>query len=251
MLYEGQRENETHYEYWKGTDISACYISLKTGRFVRPNIKLKENERVILNKNYFEIAPKLLWRQTAQYPIAVVDRMGKWFGRSIQAGLINSRYIKLFCYEYLCCLLNSKYIRNIYEFTVREAGRVFPQVKLEKLKPLPIKLIDISKQRFFIILYEYIENLKNNEKSSMVSLFERLTDLMVYEVYLENEIRSADCEVLKHLANLPELKDDWNDEKKLAVIEKVYKELIDPKHPVSIAMARMKEVPEVKIIEGN
>lgn len=33
---------------------------------------------------------------------------------------------------------NSKYIRDVYEQNVKEGGRVFPQVKLEKLKPLPI-----------------------------------------------------------------------------------------------------------------
>jgi len=39
------------------------------------------------------------------------------------------------------------------------------------------------------------------------------------------------------------LKDYWSDDKKLEVIEKVYKELSDPKHPVSIAMARQKTMP--------
>jgi len=44
--------------------------------------------------------------------------------------------------------------------------------------------------------------------------------------------------------------DDWSTEKKLAIIEKVYKELSDQKHPVSVAVERMKKVPEVRIIEG-
>ena len=73
---------------------------------------------------------------------------------------------------------------------------------------------------------------------------------MVYELYLEEEIKSAGCEVVKHLTTLPELKEDWSDEKKLAVIEKVYKELSDPKHPVSTAMEKQKTVLEVRIIEG-
>ena len=72
---------------------------------------------------------------------------------------------------------------------------------------------------------------------------------MVYELYFPEEIKAADSEVLA-LTNLPELKDEWSDEMKLAVIEKVYKELSDPKHPVSIAMEKQKTVPEVRIIEG-
>ena len=74
---------------------------------------------------------------------------------------------------------------------------------------------------------------------------------MVYERYFPEEIKAADGEVLKHIAKLPEFKDDWSDEKKLAVIEKIYNELSDPKHPVSEAMAKMLEIPEVKLIKGK
>jgi len=69
----------------------------------------------------------------------------------------------------------------------------------------------------------------------------------------------AGCEVLKHLTNLPELPQDLTgfenllglEEAKLQTIEKVYKELSDSKHPVSIAMEKMQEVEEVKIIENK
>ncbi|MFA4909973.1 MAG: Eco57I restriction-modification methylase domain-containing protein [Desulfobacteria bacterium] len=86
LLYEGQREKETHFEFWKGSDIDSYYIAPATDRFVRPNIPLRKNERVILNSDYFRITPKLIWRQTASIPIAVVDNRGIWFGRSIQIG---------------------------------------------------------------------------------------------------------------------------------------------------------------------
>ena len=96
---------------------------------------------------------------------------------------------------------------------------------------------------FFLLLLK--------SKDQETSLFESLIDAMVYEIYFPDEIKAAGAEVLKHLTNLPELKDNQSDEKKLKTIEKVYKELSDPAHPVSIAMAKMQEVPEVKIIEGK
>ena len=40
------------------------------------------------------------------------------------------------------------------------------------------------------------------------------------------------------------------DKKKLEIIDNVYRELSAPSHPVSVAMARMQEIEEVKIIEG-
>ena len=83
LLYEGEKESSSHIEYWKGTDINEYFISQHTGRYCRTDIKLKEGERVILNKDYFAIAPKLIWRQTAPYPICVVDYSGLWFGRYV------------------------------------------------------------------------------------------------------------------------------------------------------------------------
>ncbi|MCX5813414.1 MAG: hypothetical protein NT178_12860 [Proteobacteria bacterium] len=59
--------------------------------------------------------------------------------------------------------------------------------------------------------------------------------------------------MLKHLNDLPELKglpaegsaqaSDWNGKQKLTAIEKVYLELSDPTHPVSIKMAKMQDIP--------
>lgn len=57
--------------------------------------------------------------------------------------------------------------------------------------------------------------------------------------------------MLKHIAKLPEFKNDWSNEKKLAVIKKVYKELSDPKHPISVAMFKMDTIKEIRIIEGK
>ena len=138
LLYEGEKESINDVEFWKGVDINSFFISEHTSRFCRTNISLREGERVILNEDYFNISPKLIWRQTAPYPICTIDYNGVWFGRSIQAGLIKPEYQNTISYEYLCGILNSKYIRDVYEQNVKEGGRVFPQVKLEKLKPLPI-----------------------------------------------------------------------------------------------------------------
>ena len=191
LLYEGEKERETHFEYWKGTDINAFYIAPETNRFVRPNIRLRENERVILNEDYFSHTPKLLWRQTASVPIAVVDRIGIWFGRSIQAGVIKNTFEKKMSYEYLCCLLNSTYIRKIYEQSVNEGGRVFPQVKLEKLRPLPIKIIALDKQKHFIDLAKKIESLKRKNANADITELEKQLDEMVYKLYelTEEEIK--------------------------------------------------------------
>jgi hypothetical protein len=73
---------------------------------------------------------------------------------------------------------------------------------------------------------------------------------MVYELYLPEEIKAGGAEVLKHLNNLPELK-EGQDEQNLKTIEKVYKELSDPKHPISTALLKLLTIEEINIIEGR
>jgi len=82
------------------------------------------------------------------------------------------------------------------------------------------------------------------------TFFERLIDAMVYELYLPEEIKSGGAEVLKHLSNLPELI-EGQDDKNLKTIEKVYKELSDPKHPISAALLKLLTIEEINIIEGR
>jgi len=97
-------------------------------------------------------------------------------------------------------------------------------------------------------IVQFVLFLKKENADS--SFFESIIDALVYALYFPEEIKAANAEILKHLIDLPELNDDWSDEKKMKTIEKVYKELSDPTHPVSTAMEKQKTVPEVRIIEG-
>lgn len=169
LMYEGPKEAGTDIEFWKGVDINEFFIESHTGRYCRTNVQTNEGERVILNAEYFSICPKLIWRQTAPYPICAIDYQGRWFGRSIQGGLIKPEYKDKVSYEYLCGVLNSTYIRNEYEKAVKETGRVFPQVKLEKLKPLPI-IIPSNAERIRVerIVFDIVESLKNGKDTELL-----------------------------------------------------------------------------------
>ena len=196
LLYEGEKENNEDIEYWKGADIDAYFIAPKTSRFVRIKTisKLKPNERVILNKTYFELTPKIIWRQTAEYPIATIDNRGIWFGRSIQAGRIKLEYDAEIDYKYLLSLLNSRYLRYLYIQNVKESGRVFPQVKLEKLKKLPIREIPLDEQKSLIELVnkilavtKYDDYPGNPTKQAKVHDYENQIDQLVYKLYNLND----------------------------------------------------------------
>jgi len=192
LLYEGNKLGLSDVEYWKGEDIHAYFIKDKTNRYVRVTTQrnLQNNERVILNKEYFNIAPKLIWRQTASCLIVALDERGIWFGRSIQAGMIKPELRSKYEYKYILAILNSSYLKFLYSQSVQEGGRVFPQVKLSKLKMLPIKNAPIENQFSFVRIVDNILNITKGENYSTdrtkqieVRELKNMIDQLVYKLY--------------------------------------------------------------------
>ncbi|MDR3131130.1 MAG: N-6 DNA methylase, partial [Treponema sp.] len=208
LFYEGERRSEKDVEYWKGIDINAYFMASRTGRFVNVDITraLRKNERVILNSGYFAGTPKILWRQTAEYPIAALDTVGIWFGRSIQSGTMKKD--SPVDIKYILAIFNSKYFRWLYEQNVKEDGRIFPQIKLSKLAKLPIPILDLSKKfdkarhDKLTALVDQMLALKKKEQAEnvpqvktmlgrQIQALDKQIDSLVYELYglTEEEIR--------------------------------------------------------------
>jgi hypothetical protein len=163
LLYEGATQRADDQMFWKGSDIGRYWIEPSTERFCRPDVRLRSNEVVHLSSKVYNTVPKILLRQTADTPIAALDERGVWFGRSIIA---ITKVTGQYDLEYLLGILNSAHIRQVYEKLVHERGRVFAQVKLSKLKQLPIRTIDFSDE---------------NERKShdrMVDLVKQVTSLV-------------------------------------------------------------------------
>jgi hypothetical protein len=156
LFYEGKKENKNDVEYWKGSNIERYFIQNKTEQFVKTDYKefKKDNERVILNSNFFALTPKILWRQTASSLIAVVDEKGVWFGRSIIGAVIKPDFKNKVNIFFALAIFNSKYIDFIYRQKVLEVGKVFPQVKLKYLRDLPFVIGKKSQQKKIFELAE-------------------------------------------------------------------------------------------------
>ena len=180
------------------------------------------------------------------------DSEGRYFYADTSYAIIVKKNFLQYC-DVIYSILNS----SMLWFYLQNTGAVqrggFFRFKTNYLKPFPVPEIDFYYAVFFSKIVPFVSFLSehNNDNRKIIHVFEALLDAMVYELYLPEEIKTAGCEISKHLTDLPEFKDDWSDEKKLAVIEKVYKELSDSKHPVSVAMEKMQEIPEVKLIEGK
>jgi len=215
LLYEGKREKNIDKMYWKGTDINRYWIAESTTRFCRPNYKdfIRSNEVVRLNESVYDTVPKILFRQTADRLIATIDYRGTWFGRSIISVLLktNSAYRS----EYFLGILNSKYLAWIYDALARETGRVFAQVKLSKVKQLPIRTIDFSNKK----------DVKRHDR--MVALVEQMLTLHKQlaaaksesqKTVVQRQIDATDAEIDRLVYELYELTDE-----EIAIVEQTAK----------------------------
>jgi hypothetical protein len=152
--------------------------------------------------------------------------------------------------KYITGILNSR-ILSYYALSkniIITGNKKQPQMMIKPFKMLPIPNAKENIQKTIISLVDFILLLKKEGEDSV--FFERVIDAITYELYLPEEIKAGNAEVLKHLNNLPELK-EGQDEKNLKTIEKVYKELADPKHPISAALLKLLTIEEVNIIEGR
>lgn len=195
IFYKGssKKEDPRDTPILIGKDINAYCYNEYPDKVLRYDFedRLKENESTYYNKEIIGESIKLIWRQTAPYFIGTILNQPLFFGNTIQAGIIKEKFKESISYEYLCGLLNSKYLRYLYEQIVKEGGRVFPQVKLEKLRPLPIIVNKGDTQQMIEAIVRNIISTKKKNSQIDTTQLESEIDNLVYKLYelTEEEIR--------------------------------------------------------------
>ena len=115
-------------------------------------------------REIFEVPEKILLRQTASYPICTIDTQQFYTLDTVHNGLLISEDYLI---KFLLALLNSKLLKFLYESSINEDGKVFAQVKIIYVDPLPIPKVSKDIQTTFV---EYVDILisSNAELQSVV-----------------------------------------------------------------------------------
>lgn len=147
----------------------------------------------------FEKEEKIIWGLTADKWAFAYDNKQHYLPSN--GYILTSENIPV---KYLLALLNSKVLKYYFGFIgVMTAGGAYT-LKHATIQQLPVVIAD--NQQPIITLVDYILYLKNAENppvSNMVSnevmasYFEKIIDACVYELYLEDEIKSAQVDVLE------------------------------------------------------
>jgi len=192
---------------------------------------------------------KIILRQTSDSIKATIDSKGYYVLNSILV-FKKKKECKL-SYSLILSSLNSTINAFLYAKFSQEGGRTFAEVKPNNVRKLFIPYSSEENQIVISLIVEYLlEWNKHKEKNTVESkFFESVLDTIVFELFLEKEIKSAGKEILKHLGDLKPITEDMSEEKKLAIIQSEFERLYDPNHPVRFAIETLDSVEEVRIIK--
>lgn len=197
---------------------------------------------------YFE-RPKIIFKGMFVEPEFTIDYDKHYFGMSFSSIIQKEQDFEL---EYLLAILNSKFARTWY-YTNGKLRGAGVDIGVEKLRTFPIPVC--SNQNSFGKIVKYIifiksQTLEDITTHLIASFFEQIIEGMVYELYFPDLIKKHKREIIQHLGELPELKDEMSDAEKIRVCKEVFARLNDSNHPVKQNLEFMKEIPEIKLIEG-
>ncbi len=148
-----------------GSDFNRYNISSTNKMIIYDVAKLHRPRK----KEIFEVTEKILLRQTGAYPICMIDNEQFYTLDTVHNGLLIDNAYSL---KYLLALLNSKFLRFVYRSQINEEGKVFAQVKIIYIDPLPIHQITLADQQPLIEKVDLILSL-NKEIQGHSQRFQR------------------------------------------------------------------------------
>jgi hypothetical protein len=119
------------------------------------------------------------------------------------------------------------------------------------LENLPVAKLKPPYQFPFETLVDYLQIGKKSDLKLQTSYFEQLIDGLVYELYFPDELKAANKGILPHLGDLTPITDEMSDEAKLAIIQREFERLYDPRHPVRNHLETLDSVEVVRIIQES
>ena len=193
---------------------------------------------------------KIIMRQTADIIRATYDDKGFYTLDSIL--VFKKKENSEFGYKYILAVLNSAINAFLYSKFTQENGRTFAQVKPLNVRKLFVPKATTEQQYIVSVLVNYLLEYKalQEEASSIIpTYFSLVIDSIIYELFFQKEIHTAQKGIIEHLQDLKPIDDTMTDEKKIAIINSEFERLYDPYHPVRNNVETLENVEVVRIIK--
>jgi len=181
ILYSGDKSDSNDKSYLKGGDIFR-YSNRQPSNYLRNNYEdlLNENDVFRYSKDFFEMKPKIIYRQTSKDIIATIDLQENYNDKTVHI-LVNNEESNFNLY-YVVGLLNSSLLNYYLHFYKQEEGKAFAQIKTVDIKRLPF-LFDKTFSTSIAKQVNEIFTLKKDNPKADTTILEKEIDQMVYKLY--------------------------------------------------------------------
>ncbi len=214
VLYHGEQQHIDDKPYLKGRNI--LRYSFTFGKYwLRHDCQTLLDSKIDVfryNPKFLE-QEKIIYRQTADSIIATRDIDKFLTDKTLHSIILKTEWEMKINLHYLLGLLNSKLMTYFYKSVSQEEGRTFAQVKIFRIKKLPIHVINFSdptdKSRHdrmvslvetMLTLHKQSAHAKTGHDKDVIQrqtdATDRQIDTLVYELYglTEEEIRIVEGE---------------------------------------------------------
>ncbi len=152
--------------------------------------------------------------------------------------------------KWLLAILNSEIMDCYFPMVATDVrGKTRRYIK-QYVELLPILPRRESYTGFLEPLVDYAELAKSQDYKLQSAYFEQLIDGLVYELYFPDELKAAGKDILRHLGELTSITDSMSNENKLAIIQREFDRLYDPRHPVRNSIETLDSVEVVRTIRA-
>jgi len=154
-------------------------------------------------------------------------------------------------YKYILSILNSSVNAFLYAKFTQEGGRTFAQVKPLNVRKLFIPKANKDQQNIIDNLVDYLLSWnKSKSKNTIESIFfESILDGVSFELFMPDEIKAVNKQILPHLSDLKFITNAMSEEKKFSIIKSEFERLYSPSHPVRFAIETLDNIEEVRIVK--
>src|SRR5690606_34147369 len=183
-------------------------------------------------KNCFE-NEKIIWGELSDKPKFAYDKGDYYLTNTIF--LLSGRNLK-----FILCILNSKAANFYFNLISTTSGMGTNRWLKYKIEKLPIPKPNIVDNKPFETLAEYLIYLNDPKQAPVLEkvsneavsqVFEDLVNMMVYELYFEEEMKAKEIDVLQFVTEKA-FPDITQAEDPKAIIQKVYYELQQKDNPI-------------------
>ena len=191
----------------------------------------------------FFSSPKIVFKIMFKRPEVALDPKGEYFlGFSFISIIQKNEHFTLKC---LLAILNSSVAQYWFLLHGKQRGIGF-DIGVNKLREFPLPRP--TGEVWFNTLVDYVVVATKRADRLLAAYLDELIDALVYEQYFSEEIRASGKEISPHLGELLPISDVMSEEEKLAIIQRAFDRLYDPRHPVRNHLETLDSVPVVRTI---